>query len=376
MTCLWSKARIRFHRPILLFGVLLASVAGCTSLGPITIPGDRFNYNEAGAQSTKEQLLLNIVRLRYGEPAYFMELSSVLSQYTLQSGANFSTWWNDLNVWSSPALRAVYGVDSDPSKQTSWGANVTYTDRPTITYTPLQGEEFAKRLMTPIDPVTVIYLADAGWEIDRLLDCCVQRINGIPNPRLVRSDTARPAADGAFRRVAGLLRTVQEAGGLCFTVESDGQAIYLSLHQQATTNAQQELRELLGIPLDVDRLRLTSRPVQGAPDELAIQTRSLLATLNALSDNVVAPPDHEEAGKVVPGTAAGDGEPPEAWLRVAHSALPATDVFAQVRYNGYWFHIPQTDLRSKRTFALLSYLFSLQATSPRRALPLVTVPAG
>jgi hypothetical protein len=243
----------RSHHSILLLYALVACAAGCTSLGPVTIRGDRFNYNEAGAQSTKEQLLLNIVRLRYGEPAYFMELSSVLSQYTLQGGANFSTWWNDLNTWRNPALRAVYGVDGDPGEQTSWGANVAYTDRPTITYSPLQGKEFAKRLMTPIDPVTVIYLADAGWEIDRLLDCCVQRINGIPNPRLIRPDAARPPSGGGFERVAELLRAVQEAGGLCFTVESDGQEVYLSLHQQAATEAQQELRELLGIPLDVDR---------------------------------------------------------------------------------------------------------------------------
>jgi len=46
------------------------AVTGCRSLGPRTVPGDRFNYNEAGAQSTSEQLLLNIIRLRYGEPTY------------------------------------------------------------------------------------------------------------------------------------------------------------------------------------------------------------------------------------------------------------------------------------------------------------------
>ena len=78
----------------------------------------------------------------------------------------------------------------------------------------------------------------------------------------------------------------------------------------------------------------------------------------------------------MPAAADEKGEPSDAWLRVKHSALPATDAFAQVRYNGYWLHIPQSDLRSKQTFALLSYLFLLQATTPHGGLPLVAVPAG
>jgi hypothetical protein len=51
------------------------------------------------------------------------------------------------------------------------------------------------------------------------------------------------------------------------------------------------------------------------------------------------------------------------------------DAFAQVFYNGYWFYIPKSDWRSKRTFALLTYLFSLQATEAGEG-PLVTIPAG
>jgi hypothetical protein len=61
--------------------LLVLAVAGCRSLGPRTVSGDRFNYNEAGAKSTSEQLLLNIVRLRYGEPTYWLEITSMLSQY-------------------------------------------------------------------------------------------------------------------------------------------------------------------------------------------------------------------------------------------------------------------------------------------------------
>ena len=51
--------------PILLFG-LSVLLSGCKTLGPISIPADRFNYNMASAQSANEQMLLNILRLRDG----------------------------------------------------------------------------------------------------------------------------------------------------------------------------------------------------------------------------------------------------------------------------------------------------------------------
>ena len=39
----------------------LSMVGGCSTLGPMTIRTDRFNYNQAAAESSNEQLLLNIV---------------------------------------------------------------------------------------------------------------------------------------------------------------------------------------------------------------------------------------------------------------------------------------------------------------------------
>ena len=56
--------------------------------------------------------------------------------------------------------------------------------------------------------------------------------------------------------------------------------------------------------------------------------------------------------------------------------MPVRDAMAQVFYRGYWFYVPRTDWASKRTFALLTYLYSLQATGGSSQLPVVTVQAG
>ncbi len=56
-------------RSLRLIGVVVGvfGVVGCGSLGPGRVPGDNFNYNEAIAQSSREQMLLNLLRLRYLE---------------------------------------------------------------------------------------------------------------------------------------------------------------------------------------------------------------------------------------------------------------------------------------------------------------------
>ena len=67
----------------------------CTSYGPQTIERDRMGYGMSIRASIKEQLLTNIVGLRYMEAPVFVDVSSIINQYALSgqvdAGVGFNT---------------------------------------------------------------------------------------------------------------------------------------------------------------------------------------------------------------------------------------------------------------------------------------------
>jgi hypothetical protein len=80
---------------------------------------------------------LDIVRLRYGDAPSFVDVSSVISAYTFQGQVSAA------GQFSSNLTNAV------PSHLASVSGTALYFDRPTITYTPLSGDKFARSLGRP-----------------------------------------------------------------------------------------------------------------------------------------------------------------------------------------------------------------------------------
>jgi hypothetical protein len=59
------------------------AVAACTSIGPGTVLRNRIDYGSSIGNSWKEQTLLNIVKLRYGNTPIFLEVAQVIAGYQL-----------------------------------------------------------------------------------------------------------------------------------------------------------------------------------------------------------------------------------------------------------------------------------------------------
>ena len=349
-------------------------MAGCvTRVGPRTIPTARFNYNEMIARSLNEQLLLNLVRLRYRDTPLFVDVGGVVAQYSVSG-----------EVSASPV---VMKLGSDKNEY-GFGISGSFSERPTITYEPLKGEEFAQRLLSPISPVTLILLSQSGWSIERLLLCCVQRINDLSNAPSTTGPTPSYIPENEkFLEVASLLRKIQIAGIPTFRLNYDEEQTEVFVHIPTSDAAGPwgkeigVIRQLLKLSDDDNIFRLTSQKLGRSAEEISMTGRSLLGVLFFLSHTVDAPEQHERQGLVTIIENA-EGERFD-WTRVTGGMLEIESqtgqpdgAFVRINYRGHWFYIEDSNLDSKTTFNLLTFLFSLQAARGRGITPLLTLPVG
>src|SRR5574341_2698016 len=151
--------------------LLLSTMTGCGSIGPTTVNRDRFDYVTAISESWKQQILLNIVKLRYADVPVFMDVGQVISGYELEG---------TISAGATIGNKTAPGALGD---FVNLGAGGRYLDRPTITYAPLTGPDFVKTMMTPFPPGAIMFLVEAGWPVEILLQIGVQSINGLRNQR-------------------------------------------------------------------------------------------------------------------------------------------------------------------------------------------------
>lgn len=362
----WSAASgMAFRTSALL---LAAFLAGCTTMGPSTIPRDRFDYAAAISDSWKNQMLLNLVKARYAEAPVFLDIASAINSYSMETegsvGAEFQT----------PL--------ASNANTLSLGATRKYTDRPTITYSPLIGDKFSKSLMTPIPPAALLGLAQAGWNAEMLLRCCVHAVNGHRN--FSQRGVMGHAPDPEFLSLVAVLGRIQRAGGLGMRVvrEKDASGTVLFFPPRvAGPNAEDiaEAERLLGIKVRAGaEFRVSYGAVPRNDQEIAFLTRSMLETLLDMASYIDVPPAHVAENRASPGFAdvgvAASGLKP--LIRVRSGVEKPDDAFVTIRYRDLWFWIDDRDLVSKGMFSFLMFLFTLTESGGGQVSPVLTVPAG
>ncbi|MGH7788753.1 MAG: hypothetical protein ACRERC_17920 [Candidatus Binatia bacterium] len=357
-------------------GVLSLLIGGCTTgLGPKAVRSERPDYNQQIARSADAEMLLNLVRLRYNDTPVFLELGSVVAQYGYDASFNA-------------------GGDFGSGSGATVGAGLMYAEKPTITYTPLAGDKFATRMLTPIPLDALMLLTQTGWSDDRLLLVVVQRANDVFNaPTATGPTPARQPDYESFADVATRLHRLQAAGlaGLNWDVkESDsdppGRNPKFWIHSPRDPHSPlaadvAAVRRALDLQPGRDDFRLTAYPFERQPDEVGLRCRSLLAVLYYLAQSV-EPPAGDVQANLVTTTVDDEGQPFD-WRKVTGRVMAIhsqherpQNAYVAVAYRGSWFYIADDDRNSKATFGLLNFLFSLTAASGRGESPLLTLPIG
>lgn len=341
--------------------------AGCTSIGPGTVARDRYNYSDALSESWKRQTLLNIVKLRYLDPPVFVDVGQIVAGYSLET-----------SVSAGGQLSSPGAIQGDTA---STGAVARFTDRPTITYTPLTGNQFVKALMTPLPPESVFFMIQSGWPADAVLVATAASINGLKNQETSVAGVVPPDPD--FLRVLALLRSIQRSGAVSFRVMQQAQEKRTNLVtlrsadvSEQTLAESRELRKLLRLDPQATDFSLVFGGTAASDRELAVLTRSILHVMMTMAAYVDVPAGDVEQGRATPGIDPGDESAQASGLvRIHSSESKPSDASVAVEYRNHWFWIDDRDLRSKRAFAFMQMLFTLSDTGEKEPPPLITIPA-
>ena len=413
---------------LLLGFVLVIAGAGCASFGPKALERSHGRYNEAVRCVEEEQLLSNIVHLRYNESPLHLNVNSIAAQYELTGSAEARPFFLAPNPGGNP-FRTFTSILPD---LTLGGSN-----RPTVTFDPADNSEAIRQFLTPITLDTLIFLTQSSWPVSTVLRLWVERLNGVPNAPTASGPLRDAPLDFArFLRVAELLQFAQDQelggvrvrervtelgsplppeavtaaaqveaarNGLEYRRAADGKSWVLIrrsrrlvLEVNPGAEASPVLAEVSGLLNLIPGLRQYDLTVaaRGSPDpvrfpsppaaELRVVPRSTAQVLFFLANGVEVPDAHFCAGLVRPtvdeqGRAVDPREVTRGLfeVRVAHGHKPPRTAFVAVQYRGLWYYIDDRDQASKATFMLVLQLGRLDF-SRRRAIggPLLTLPAG
>jgi hypothetical protein len=386
---LYDRMYRRCRPGVILLIACLFSVS-CASLGPRKLQTSHLSYNKAVQKAQMEEDLLNIVRLRYLDMPVSLSVSSISAQtsFSVGTGGEFGLVEGDYSANITPGI--------------------AYTDRPTITFTPYQGQEFLEALSAPI-PLEMLVQLEASWSgIDVLLRVAVANLNGIDN-RIHRASPEFDRMAAGFRALEtqndvgmgfvdrpvilsepipadsvdakSVLVAAQDGrrfqpdgnGGYRLTGKKSVPFLWIDLSNAAG----QALIEQLRLKEDdsVFEMKYTNQVERPAKptDSIAVRTRSLLEIAAYLSHGVDVPEAHDRAGIARPEA---DQKPDLRNLfRVTVSQSRPEEPGIAVEYRDHWYFISDSDHVSKRTFILMQALFLSQAAEdPGQGAPVLTLP--
>ncbi len=343
--------------------ILCVALAGCMSAGPKLVSGSRTNYNVVLRQADDQQMLLNLVRLRYRDQPMFLEVSALNTQFSISNEVNANT------------------VLGQGDSYLGVGGKIVAQETPTVSYTPLKGADFVQRILTPISVDTLFLLDTSGWSSERLFRLLVDEMNNVGNAQGSNGPTpAHAPAYKEFKRLAFLLRQMG-LDGLVSGGSYKNQRV-LSFEPEALNRPEYlEWCRALGLNPSKRIFPVILAAGDGSDGSINLSFRSLAGVMYFLSQSVQVPEKDVAAGRVTVTT--DDAGQPFNWQQVTEGMLtiksspnPPDNASVAVNYRNSWFYIDDSDLDSKSTFVLLGQVYQLEAGNAKSIAPVLTLPVG
>ena len=270
-------------------------LTGCMSMGPRSIHTTRADYNMAIQQTNEQELLLNLVRLKYRDSIYFLNVEKVAAslEFNREMGASASVPEKGFTTYTIGA------------------AKVGLVEKPTIFYSPLDGERFTRQMMSVLHPEILVLLANSGWSLERLMSLMFQEMNGLKNaPSATGPTPSYEPVYKDFRQAVKSLRSLQvrklvDVGHIS---ESGKPLLELRFLPSAADDPDTvEFKRLLGLSHNINNFKVVIGLGSGGAETINVVPRSMIGILNYLSQGVEPPRQDLERGRVT-RTALANGD--------------------------------------------------------------------
>jgi hypothetical protein len=404
--------------------------AGC-AFGPRMLEQTHGKYNESVRTVYEEQLLRNIVHMRYNEAPAALNVSGIAAQYELGTQAEARPFFIAPNPSNANIIfRTFTSILPD--------ALVSGSNRPTISFDPVDDSAATRQFLTPIPAETMMFLSRTNWPVDTVLRLWVERANGVPNAGAASGPPGMAVSDFVrFQQIAQLIQITHDKelsrvradehvvqigaplpasavtasalvdaakNGLEYRQHMDGkQWILVRLERrliiEIAPGAEKapevlELENLLNLTPAQNRYDIV---IKGGPDPdpilhkiaptsaVNLVLRSTSQVYYYLANGVEVPAEHLQCGVAAPVIDANgqhfDGRDITRGLFEVHIAKghkPPPCAYVAVKYRDYWYYIDDRDQQSKATFALMLQLSRLDFGHPLKSQrgPVLTLPAG
>jgi hypothetical protein len=336
--------------------ILILFLVGCSSIGPKILHLDRYNYNQIMRDTSNQELLFNMVRLRYDEAPMTIKVGNISGSTSFQRQASiFGTF---------------YYSSLSTSSNTGFNTQTTYIDNPIISYTPLDDKSFTQSFLSALKLSDINTLLQSSWSISRVFRVSLQSIGYAVNaPNSARATSSHAPEYKDFLAIADIFRRMQLADSLTqiYTIKGTVEELALVIKPGYYLKPKEKaLFKKAGIKIHQNKIILTNTP---EPNKVYVVTRSMLGILNYLSKGLEVPPidlknkvitqTYYPNGKVFNWQAVVNG-----MMEIHYSETRPQNAIVAIPYRNKWFYISDADSNSKQTLILLSNIAGLVQTSP------------
>ena len=174
---------------------LVSSIAGCLA-GPDLYESSFTQYSDAVRRTLDEQMLANLVRMRYLESPIFLQVSSINASFSVGGSVGVSG-------------NAVSGGND------SLGANLggSYSENPTISFSMPESREYYGRLLAPLSAKQVTSLVHGGFDSELVFRTAIRGINGLKNQDVERGDSLEESPPSLqFQEMLALISKLRAEG--------------------------------------------------------------------------------------------------------------------------------------------------------------------